>query len=149
MPEIFYSHTHKAWVKECTGPCNTMFEVQAINITEAEGLMKEYFGNGSGVNGLRSDCKSCFSNRNKGRHQSNHRDELLKEQDGKCALCPTEIAFKDRTAFVDHCHISGITRAILCRGCNLGMAAIDNDEWIAKAIAYRDSYRISDGTRTS
>lgn len=52
---------------------------------------------------------------------------LLKEQDGKCAICRKDI---QRTtargqgpndAHVDHCHTSGKVRGLLCSPCNRGL----------------------------
>lgn len=45
-------------------------------------------------------------------------DELLKKQDGNCGLCGRhESEFKTRLA-VDHNHVSGEIRGLLCNYCN-------------------------------
>lgn len=68
----------------------------------------------------------------------------LSEQGGACALCPRSVTPEDRhELLVDHCHRTGWVRGLLCSSCNLAMAAIDRgDEWIARAIAYRDAVRV-------
>jgi len=141
MPEIIYSHNHKAWIKECL-KCDVMFEVVASDLVEAEKVMGEYFAyNLTGLNGLRTECRSCQTSRTNRRQTGPHRDALLEEQEGKCKLCDTKVTFRNKTAFVDHCHVSGITRGVICKRCNIRMAAIDDDQWLARAIAYRDSFR--------
>ncbi len=48
-------------------------------------------------------------------------DELLKAQDGKCAICRTSDLGKRGTFYVDHDHASGQLRGLLCLGCNTGL----------------------------
>lgn len=43
------------------------------------------------------------------------RELLLKEQDGRCRLCNTLIL---DSGCLDHCHITGHIRGVLCRNCN-------------------------------
>lgn len=44
------------------------------------------------------------------------REELLRRQDGKCALCNVPIT--GDKACLDHDHIDGHVRDVLCRNCN-------------------------------
>lgn len=48
------------------------------------------------------------------------RDILLEKQGGRCPICGIDliqfVPAKDRV--VDHCHITGRIRAVLCRNCN-------------------------------
>jgi len=69
---------------------------------------------------------------------------MLLSQEGKCMLCPREVTFKNRRAHVDHDHITKAIRAVLCPDCNRRMAGVDDDDWLAKAVAYRDFYRKKD-----
>lgn len=142
MPAVMYSHKHKAWIKECI-QCDIVFEVQAKDITEAEERMTEFFylDRAGGSDGLQARCRSCRCNTRRDRNHGAHRDIMLEEQQGKCGICEIEISFVDRSARVDHCHVTLTNRKILCNRCNIWMAPIDNDEWLAKAIAYRDSFR--------
>lgn len=64
---------------------------------------------------------------------------LLKAQNGRCAICgfiPTE------ALAVDHEHITGKVRGLLCKPCNLGIANFkENSDCLQNAIAYlRSSY---------
>lgn len=65
-------------------------------------------------------------------------NELLESQNHKCAICGAEIgnAEGDRL-YVDHDHITGKVRGLLCSNCNLGIGKFqDNVELLKKAIRY-------------
>ena len=68
----------------------------------------------------------------------------LKEQNFKCAICPsTEYGKKDAKRFaVDHSHESGKIRGLLCVNCNtlLGKAK-DNIDILKSAINYLEKYK--------
>src|SRR5690606_42103181 len=68
------------------------------------------------------------------------RIEQLRRQGGKCALCDLPVTPAERHRLVvDHCHATDKLRGLICQACNSAMAAIDRgDEWIRRAIAYRD-----------
>lgn len=65
----------------------------------------------------------------------------LAHQQGRCALCDVLVEGRAIHGMVaDHCHITGRLRGVLCGACNLAMAAIDRgDDWIARAVHYRES----------
>jgi len=64
---------------------------------------------------------------------------LLEHQHGVCAICRTRPA---RTLCVDHCHVTGQVRGLLCSGCNLGIGQFkDNPALLQAAIAYIDAAR--------
>lgn len=59
---------------------------------------------------------------------------LIDAQDGKCAICKTPLGEKFHT---DHCHISGVVRGLLCRGCNMGLGFFkDSASRLLNAIRY-------------
>ena len=61
---------------------------------------------------------------------------LLEKQDGECAICKQPLK-TGRNIAVDHCHITGTVRGILCRFCNLGIGHFDDDSVrIRAAVAY-------------
>jgi len=67
-------------------------------------------------------------------------DELgmLEAQDYRCAACGDSIA---EGHHVDHCHIGGFVRALLCGRCNVVLgAAEDSPEVLRKLAAYAESY---------
>lgn len=57
---------------------------------------------------------------------------LLVEQDGLCAIC-----YEEPATHVDHDHVTGEVRGILCRSCNLGIGHLRDDvELLRAAIEY-------------
>lgn len=142
MPSIEHIG-NDVWVKECTS-CRIEFTVTADKWGEACELMLKHFTTNFGsMDELASRCKSCSSNARHRRKDSlaSHRDVMLEQQEGKCFLCTKEINYEDKSGTVDHDHTNGRTRKVLCRRCNLWMATVDSDEWLVRAIIYRDSFR--------
>lgn len=61
-------------------------------------------------------------------------EALLTRQGGACAICRKR---SDEPLIVDHCHLTGEVRGLLCRGCNLGLGFFKDDaRLMAAAIAY-------------
>lgn len=67
-------------------------------------------------------------------------DAMLKAQGGRCAICGGTQGDADvRKAFlsVDHCHVTGRVRGLLCESCNFGLGKFrDDPELLATAIDY-------------
>jgi hypothetical protein len=65
-------------------------------------------------------------------------DKMFDNQKGLCAIClRKEPASHVRTLAVDHCHITGRIRGLLCTPCNQGIGHLkDNIEILEKAIKY-------------
>lgn len=66
-------------------------------------------------------------------------EQMLKDQDYKCALCSTKHNDKRRKGrlYVDHCHATGIIRGLLCHGCNVGLGLFKDDTRVMlEAVAY-------------
>jgi hypothetical protein len=63
--------------------------------------------------------------------------DLLIAQDYKCAICKLPEQIENRNLSIDHDHVTGKVRGLLCNGCNtvLGMAK-DNISILATAITY-------------
>lgn len=95
-------------------------------------------------------CYNEFRNGNKQNpkqlaiyHQKKHKYGLSKEdylgmfttQKNSCAIC--KVNFNDVKAFVDHNHVTGKVRGLLCSNCNsiLGMAN-DNAITLQNAVQY-------------
>jgi superfamily II helicase len=59
-------------------------------------------------------------------------ERLVKKQKGKCGICK-----KEDSLHVDHNHISGAVRGLLCSPCNLALGLFKDDKTILKnAIKY-------------
>ena len=57
-------------------------------------------------------------------------NEMLRNQDYKCAICGrTESENKKRLA-VDHCHTTGKVRKLLCHHCNCALGMVKDDKEI-------------------
>jgi len=90
-------------------------------------------------------CSSCYDNpsakplvdrhyrlRRKYRFGLAEFERLVEPQGGRCAIC-----FVRDAAHVDHDHVRGIVRGILCGRCNTGMGQLKDDPSVVKsAIAY-------------
>ncbi len=65
-------------------------------------------------------------------------DALLAKQGGGCAICGTcEPNGKHSRLSVDHCHVTGKVRGILCSNCNRAIGLIqDNARLLRKAADY-------------
>jgi hypothetical protein len=65
-------------------------------------------------------------------------DVWLQKQNGRCAICETDTP-RGRWAClaVDHCHMTGNIRGLLCSPCNTAIGALgDNEAGLARALAY-------------
>jgi hypothetical protein len=67
-------------------------------------------------------------------------DNLFIEQNGVCAICGKKPDKKILS--VDHDHITGQIRGLICNSCNLALGCIEEDILILKKmIKYINSYR--------
>ena len=65
------------------------------------------------------------------------RDAILKAQNNKCACCETNDPGNKYGWVVDHNHITGQVRGILCHHCNVGLGFVNDDvEKLQKLINY-------------
>ena len=63
----------------------------------------------------------------------------LAEQGGCCAICQQPLSVATRQCHVDHDHMTGANRGILCSGCNTGIGLLRDDaELLRAAEAYLD-----------
>jgi hypothetical protein len=122
----------------------------------------------SGQQGKSSRCKYCSNHRPNGRKRDivKHRiydrkywltrrykitmeqfTKMISDQDSKCAICNVDLVIanpsKDKvnTMHIDHDHNTGKIRALLCKGCNVGLGFFkDNQERLQKAAEYLNKY---------
>ena len=70
-------------------------------------------------------------------------DALMARQGGLCAICrkPSKLRL-----CVDHCHVTGMIRGLLCRKCNAGLGCLGEDQRaLVAALAYLEA-RSDDNT---
>lgn len=62
-------------------------------------------------------------------------DTMYEAQEGRCAICcqtPQETRL-----CIDHCHVSGVVRGLLCRKCNIALGFLQDDvDIIERAAQY-------------
>lgn len=64
-------------------------------------------------------------------------DAMLAAQDGRCAICKTDVPKGKGRFSVDHDHVTGKVRALLCNTCNAGLGQFKDDPaLVLEAAAY-------------
>lgn len=64
-------------------------------------------------------------------------NQMFLSQNGRCAICDISQSEISKRLAVDHCHVTGNVRKLLCDGCNKGLGHFkDNPELLQKAISY-------------
>jgi Recombination endonuclease VII len=108
-------------------------------------------------NGLSSWCKRCFhldhlvkyqSDPQKYRDKARQRrygltreayDALFEAQDGRCAVCRKEETavnqYGEKSLPVDHDHLTGQVRGLVCDECNKGLGFFHDDPELLEAAA--------------
>jgi hypothetical protein len=93
---------------------------------------------------LRRFRNSSYSLRHRHGLTPEQYDEILIAQGGKCALCETrqgEKGFNGRL-HVDHDHITGKIRGLLCMYCNHALERVENHNgWANRAHEYLERYK--------
>jgi hypothetical protein len=62
------------------------------------------------------------------------REVIMKEQDGKCAVCGDILIKEGNKTCLDHNHITGKIRGIVCHNCNCALGYIKDNSDIAEAM---------------
>lgn len=100
---------------------------------------KNYGWNGASL--LTGDAKKQY-NRNRSYKFSygitlEDYNKIFAEQHGCCKICNIHQTELTRKLFVDHCHITGKVRGLLCFSCNTGLGMFkDKLELLKKAVDY-------------
>lgn len=114
------------------------------------------FSKRNGVpDGKRYDCKYCVNDRKPKQRSSepgvrkNNKlkqkynitlsdyNKIVESQKGCCAICGTHVSKLKRDLDIDHNHITGKIRKLLCTNCNRGLGWFkDNPELLRKAANY-------------
>lgn len=62
-------------------------------------------------------------------------EDLLVEQNGRCAVC-NKFMDEDVRIAVDHDHRTEQVRGLVCTFCNIGLGYVDRRLWLASALSY-------------
>lgn len=76
-------------------------------------------------------------------------NEMIESQHNQCKICG--VSFGDRyTIHIDHCHVSGKVRGLLCYNCNLALGNVkDNTDVLRNMIDYlADTHHNTGATAT-
>ena len=143
MTAFAWNTKSNLWEKECC-ICKHVYTVSADKSYQAQEAFSPFFASaGPNGDGLQAYCRTCFVMTRNGRKTNGlSKQEMFEAQKGKCALNGEPITLERvHGAYIDHDHVTGKIRALLCPRCNMLMCGVDNDEWLAKAIDYRDTHR--------
>lgn len=65
-------------------------------------------------------------------------EELVSQQGGVCKICKKiPIYF-----CIDHDHITGKIRGLLCKNCNVGLGYIEKEGFLEKALQYKKEHAV-------
>lgn len=79
----------------------------------------------------------CATLRKKYGLSSNDFDLLLADQGGGCAICGSLRSLGNGSLHVDHDHVTGKVRGILCQPCNTGLGKFrDRQDLLLRAVSY-------------
>lgn len=117
--------------------------------------LSNFYKNSVGRKGVRSTCIQClkaklkegynpqaarrYELKNKYNITEEDYDDLLKKQNNRCAICGVnKLEYTDKFC-IDHNHITGEVRALLCSNCNKGLGFFrDDPTTLRKAAIYLD-----------
>jgi hypothetical protein len=64
-------------------------------------------------------------------------NNMFAEQGGKCAVCGRHQSDLNHTLVIDHDHVTGKVRGLLCMRCNTGIGFLGDSVYsLAKALEY-------------
>lgn len=104
--------------------------------------------------GLSSYCKPCHLAEGKGRQQGiqlkirygltvEQYDQMRSKQGHKCAICERHESEFNRALFVDHSHITGKVRGLLCSTCNFAISYFErNSDLLDNAKKYLEVFNV-------
>lgn len=77
------------------------------------------------LSGTNSSCKTCSAKRDRYKKYGITNSDFLEkvsQQNALCAICKEQVATQ-----VDHCHVTGKIRSLLCNRCNLVLGLCNED----------------------
>lgn len=128
------NHRHSAWLCRCD--CGTETVVLTTNLRKKNikscGCFKRIHGQAS----TPEYNRDYNLQRNYGISAEQY-DIMYELQQGCCKICGTHQSYLKRALAVDHNHITGKVRGLLCGSCNLGIGLLQDDiELLSAALTY-------------
>jgi hypothetical protein len=102
--------------------------------------------------GIKSRCRTCHNATRRANHDPvksraeglksrynltlDQYDDMYEDQEGRCAICGTDTPGSRFKHFhVDHDHVTGQVRALLCEACNTGLGKFKDDPSLLRSAA--------------
>lgn len=60
-------------------------------------------------------------------------EQMFALQSSRCGICKIDLEYFDTRTCVDHCHVTGKVRGLLCRNCNVALGHFRDDPVILHA----------------
>lgn len=138
----------------------TFPDSKVCNKCKADKVLTDFYLARNGKYGRKSICAECEKARTaewrvkagqvhrdkaRARHvqakygmSSDEHKSMLSSQNHKCKICGTDEVYSlHGKLYVDHCHISGNVRGLLCNRCNSGLGMFqDSATVVLKALQY-------------
>jgi Recombination endonuclease VII len=123
--------------------------------------LSEFHNNRSRSDGKAAECRACASNaewsKNRKRYITKYMimlgisgedyNKLLEKQDHKCAICGKPETSHNQHGLkklaVDHDHVTGKFRGLLCQSCNVKLGVLEDIEFVHAAQQYLERHATS------
>lgn len=69
-----------------------------------------------------------------------HVEDLYEKQLGMCAICGDSMSYDNYN--IDHSHVTGKVRGLLCKVCNLSLGYVEKEGWLTKALKYLEMDKV-------
>jgi hypothetical protein len=116
-------------------------ETKICSKCKIEKPLTDFHKQKDGPQGRRSHCKTCCANYNNSHNHGmsvEEREQFLRERDYRCEVCgisrETASEVFKRDLHIDHCHIDGENKGLLCLMCNGAAGRLKDSPELAKRL---------------
>ena len=133
--------------KKCRSQTRKRYPPTARECTRCgiHGGIAEFHLNSANPSGLSAHCRKCQAEYGRAKRRGISRDELdgLMSEYHQCEICGTEVQWytemiqRANSAHIDHDHVTGAIRGVLCNQCNVALGYFqDSPSLLWKATVY-------------